>query len=207
MQHWPKQGDWRFDETYWPDPDAMVKELQDMGIELMVSIWPTVDRKSENYDEMLEKGLLIRTDRGERIAMTFQGLTVHFDPTNPAARKYVWGKAKQNYYSKGIKVFWLDEAEPEYTVYDFDNYRYHMGSNVAIGNIFPREYSRAFYEGMIEEGQTGVGQSCAVCMGRQPKVRCSCMEWRHCFFLGQLPESAGGGTIHGNRWHPLVDNR
>lgn len=18
--HWPKQGDWRFDETYWPDP-------------------------------------------------------------------------------------------------------------------------------------------------------------------------------------------
>ncbi|KAJ4329810.1 hypothetical protein N0V87_010547 [Didymella glomerata] len=154
--HWPKQSDWRFDETYWPDPKAMVKELQDMGIELMVSIWPTVDRKSENYNEMLEKGLLIRTERGERIAMTFQGITVHFDPTNPASRKYVWGKAKQNYYSKGIKVFWLDEAEPEYTVYDFDNYRYHLGSNVAVGNIFPQEYSRAFYEGMVEEGQTDV---------------------------------------------------
>jgi alpha-D-xyloside xylohydrolase len=56
--------------------DAMVKELQDMGIELMVSIWPTVDRKSENYKEMLEKGLLIRTERGERIAMSFQGLSV-----------------------------------------------------------------------------------------------------------------------------------
>ncbi|KAJ4983612.1 glycosyl hydrolase family 31 [Stagonosporopsis vannaccii] len=154
--HWPKQGDWRFDETYWPDPDAMVKELQDMGIELMVSIWPTVDRKSENYREMLEKGYLVRTERGERIAMTFQGISVHFDPTNPAARKYVWGKAKQNYYAKGIKVFWLDEAEPEYSVYDFDNYRYHLGSNIAIGNIYPREYSRAWYEGMKEEGQDGV---------------------------------------------------
>lgn len=134
----------------------MVKELQDMGIELMVSIWPTVDRKSENYKEMLEKGYLVRTERGERIAMTFQGITVHFDPTNPAARKYVWGKAKKNYYAKGIKTFWLDEAEPEYSVYDFDNYRYHLGSNVAIGNIYPREYSRAWYEGMTEEGQSGV---------------------------------------------------
>jgi alpha-D-xyloside xylohydrolase len=136
--------------------DAMIKELQEMGIELMVSIWPTVDRKSENYEEMLEKGYLIRTERGVRIAMTFQGSTVHFDPTNPDSRRYVWSKAKQNYYSKGIKVFWLDEAEPEYSVYDFDNYRYHLGSNVAIGNIYPVEYSRAFYEGMSSEGQTNI---------------------------------------------------
>jgi alpha-D-xyloside xylohydrolase len=134
----------------------MIKELKEMGIELMVSIWPTVDRKSENYEEMLEKGYLIRTERGVRIAMTFQGSTVHFDPTNPDSRRYVWGKAKQNYYSKGIKVFWLDEAEPEYSVYDFDNYRYHLGSNVAIGNIYPVEYSRAFYEGMAAEGQSNI---------------------------------------------------
>ncbi|KAH7089637.1 glycosyl hydrolases family 31-domain-containing protein [Paraphoma chrysanthemicola] len=154
--HWPTQGDWRFDETYWPDPDAMIKELQELGIELMVSIWPTVDRKSENFDEMVEKGYLIRTERGVRIAMTFQGNTVHFDPTNPGSREYIWNKVKKNYYSKGIKVFWLDEAEPEYRVYDFENYRYHLGSNVAIGNIYPREYSRAFYEGMTKEGQQNI---------------------------------------------------
>ena len=35
--HWPMQGEWKFDPTYWPDPDAMIKELKDMGIELMVS--------------------------------------------------------------------------------------------------------------------------------------------------------------------------
>lgn len=50
--------------------------------------------------------------------MDFQGNTVHYDATNPAAREYVWQKAKKNYYDKGIKVFWLDEAEPEYSVYD-----------------------------------------------------------------------------------------
>ena len=36
--HWPKQGDWKFDPVYWPDPDGMVRELKDMGIELMVSV-------------------------------------------------------------------------------------------------------------------------------------------------------------------------
>ncbi|KAF2848495.1 glycoside hydrolase family 31 protein [Plenodomus tracheiphilus IPT5] len=154
--HWPLQGEWKFDETYWPDPDAMVKELKNMGIELMVSIWPTVDERSENYEEMVEQGLLVRTDKGVRIAMTFMGNTVHFDPTNPEARQYIWEKAKKNYYEKGIKVFWLDEAEPEYSVYDFENYRYHLGPNVAIGNIYPVEYSRAFYEGMVAEGQENI---------------------------------------------------
>ncbi|KAI0153270.1 glycoside hydrolase family 31 protein [Xylariaceae sp. FL1272] len=154
--HWPLQGEWKFDPTYWPNPDAMVKELQDMNVELMVSIWPTVDKRSENFQEMLEKGYLIRVDRGVRTGLDFQGDTIHVDTTNPAAREYLWGKAKDNYYSKGIKVFWLDEAEPEYAVYDFDNYRYHAGPNVRIGNIYPVEYSRAFYEGLAKEGHRDI---------------------------------------------------
>ena len=53
-------------------------------------------------------------------------------------------------------MFWLDEAEPEYTAYDFDNYRYHRGTNLQIGNIYPVEYARTFYEGMEREGQTNI---------------------------------------------------
>ena len=79
----------------------------------MVSIWPTVDKESENYKEMVEKGLLIRHDRGIRTSMEGQGNPVHFDATKPSARSFIWNKVKDNYYSKGIKVFWLDEAEPE----------------------------------------------------------------------------------------------
>lgn len=154
--HWPKQGDWKFDPVYWPDPDGMVRELKDMGIELMVSVWPTVDRKSENYEEMLEKGYLIRTDRGFRVGLDFEGATIHFDATNPQAREYIWEKARKNYYEKGIKIFWLDEAEPEYTAYDFDNYRYYLGPNLQIGNIYPVDYARAFYEGMEAEGQENI---------------------------------------------------
>ncbi len=154
--HWPKQGEWKFDPTYWPDPDAMIAELKEMGIELMVSVWPTVDKESENFQEMLEKGYLIRCDRGVQIAFDFLGNNLIIDPTNPDARKYVWEKAKRNYYNKGVHIFWLDEAEPEYNVYDFDNYRYFRGPNVQIGNIYPVEYAKTFYEGMVNEGQENV---------------------------------------------------
>ena len=154
--HWPKQGEWKFDPVYWPDPEAMVRELKEMGIELMVSIWPTVDKTCENYEEMLERGYLIHTERGFRVGLDFQGATIHFDATNPKAREYVWGKAKQNYYDLGIKVFWLDEAEPEYSVYDFDNYRYYGGTNLQIGNTYPVEYAKAFYQGMEKEGQSNI---------------------------------------------------
>ncbi|KRF18402.1 TIM-barrel domain-containing protein [Paenibacillus sp. Soil787] len=154
--HWPMQGDWEFDPDYWPDPDAMVRELKEMGIELMVSIWPTVDKQSENYKEMLRKGYLVRTDLGIRTTMDFLNDTVFYDATNPAARDFVWQTVKKNYYDKGIKVFWLDEAEPEYSVYDFDIYRYHLGPNVQIGNIYPAMYAKTFYDGMTEAGQENV---------------------------------------------------
>lgn len=134
----------------------MIAELKSLGIELMVSIWPTVDRRSENYAEMLEKGLLIRQDRGWRNMMEGDGNCVHFDATNPAARKYVWEKAKRHYFDKGVRIFWLDEAEPEYTHYDFDNYRYHGGPDLMIGNVFPAQYSRGFYEGQRAAGQDKV---------------------------------------------------
>jgi alpha-D-xyloside xylohydrolase len=88
--------------------------------------------------------------------MDFEGDTIHFDATNPDARQYIWDKVKKNYYTKGIKIFWLDEAEPEYTVYDFDNYRYSRGTNLQIGNIYPLEYSRAFYEGQDSAGQNNI---------------------------------------------------
>lgn len=154
--HWFKQGDWKFDPVYWPDPKKMVEELNQMGVELMVSVWPTVDKTCDNYQEMLENGYLIRTDRGHRVGLDFEGATIHFDATNPQARKYVWGKIKENYYNYGIKTFWLDEAEPEYTAYDFDNYRYYLGSNLAIGNCYPKCYSQAIYEGQQAEGQTNI---------------------------------------------------
>lgn len=152
--HWPLEGDWMFDPVYWPDPDAMIRELDEMGITLMVSIWPTVDRRCSRYREMLEKGLLVRSDRGVRVTMGNN--TVFFDATNPAARGYVWSVCKKNYYDKGVHIFWLDEAEPEFSTYDFDNYRYYLGPVAKVGNSYPVFYAKAFFDGMKAAGQRNI---------------------------------------------------
>ena len=154
--HWPKMGDFRFEEEFFPDPKAMVDELKEMGIELMVSVWPQISLESENFDEMKQKGLLVKPEMGVNICMQFGGDSVFFDATNPVARAYVWEKCKTNYYEKGIRIFWLDEAEPEFGVYDFDNYRYYMGTNAQIGNIYPQQYSKGFFDGMSAEGQKDI---------------------------------------------------
>ena len=154
--HWPMQGEYKFDPDYWPDPAAMVQELEAMGIKLMVSVWPTIDRNSSQFAEMRAKGLLVRTERGVATTMEFLGDTVFYDPTNPKAREHVWNLIKQNYYDKGVRIFWLDEAEPEYAVYDFDHYRYYLGPNLQVGNIYPMKYAQGFYEGMTAENQENV---------------------------------------------------
>ena len=151
--HWSMQGDFKFEKRDWPDPAAMVKELKEMGIETVVSVWPTIDERSENFGEMSSKGYLVRTDRGNGNHMTWMGNTIFYDPTNPGARKFVWEKCKQNYYDLGIRIFWLDEAEPEYGPYDFDNYRYYAGPALQCTNIYPLMYAKGFYDGLKQSGE------------------------------------------------------
>ncbi|GGO91439.1 alpha-D-xyloside xylohydrolase [Stakelama pacifica] len=154
--HWPVQGDWRFDPREWPDPAAMTAELKAMGTELLVSIWPTVDHRSENYPALVEKGYLVRAGRGLDVQQEFLGNTRFIDVTNPGARAFLWDTAKRNYRDKGVALFWLDEAEPEYSAYDFDNYRYHSGSVLSVGNAYPLHYAQAFYDGLSAEGETKI---------------------------------------------------
>ena len=154
--HWPVQGDWKFDEKYWPDPKAMVDELHSMGIKVIVSVWPSVDRRSENFWEMTERGLLMRTERGAVQTYDFQGDCVEIDPFNPETREYVWEKCKKNYYDYGIDAFWLDNSEPDLTVYDFDHYRYCDGSALEMSNMYPQMYSRIYFDQMSKEKKSVV---------------------------------------------------
>lgn len=154
--HWTRQGDFRFEPRDWPDPEAMVKELKELGIELVVSVWPTIDERSSNYGVMAENGYLVNADRCNAIHMTWMGNTTFYDATNPKAQQFVWEQCKEHYYDYGIRCFWLDEAEPEYGPYDFDNYRYFEGPAVQCTNRYPVGYAKGFYDGLKKEGETDI---------------------------------------------------
>lgn len=57
--HWTRMGDWDFDPGEWPDPAAMIKELDSLGVHLMVSVWPTAERGSRSHDALAEAGGLV----------------------------------------------------------------------------------------------------------------------------------------------------
>lgn len=44
----------------------MLEALKELGIELMVSIWSTLDKGYENYNHMLEQGYLVRSEREDQ---------------------------------------------------------------------------------------------------------------------------------------------
>ena len=154
--HWTRQGEFRFEPRDWPDPEAMVKELKELGIELVVSVWPTIDEQSCNYGTMAEHGYLVNADRCNAIHMTWMGNTTFYDATNPKAQQFVWEQCKKNYYDYGIRCFWLDEAEPEYGPYDFDNYRYYEGPALQCTNRYPVGYAKGFYDGLKKEGESDI---------------------------------------------------
>src|SRR5699024_5870629 len=113
---------------YFPAPAEMIRELDEMGIATMVSVWPQIDWRSENYAEMKQLGLLVKANTGVDVQMVFHGNNVFFDATNPRARAYVWDKIRQNY----------------------------AGPVTEICNIYPREYAKMFYEGQQREGRTDI---------------------------------------------------
>ena len=146
--HWPKQGEYRFDKDFWPEPEKLVKTLkEEYNVEPLISIWPTVQSDAYNYEEYLNNGYLVKVNRGIRLTMQIQGNTVYLDTTNPEARDYAWSLIKENYKDIGIDYYWVDVAEPGYAVYDFDNYRYHAGTALESGNLYPNAYLKMVYDG------------------------------------------------------------
>jgi alpha-D-xyloside xylohydrolase len=143
--HWHMMGDWAMDPRDWPDPAAMMKELKEMGVELMVSVWPTVNPSNPVYKEMAERGLLAHTVHGVQVHIpvtdtTPEGVSMaaFYDATNPQGRAFVWERVKKNYLDYGVRVFWLDADEPELMPLHAENIRYQLGTGLEITNIYCR---------------------------------------------------------------------
>ena len=154
--HWTYQGDWKFDPLYWPEDKvrAMCEHIHAHGTKIMVSVWPSVDKRSENYYSFLEAGFLSDTEKGGPQTYDFQGDCGTLDVFAPGAAECVWDLCRQHYRDLGIDLFWLDNCEPDTVEYDYDNIRYRTGRATKVGSEYPKVLSKAFAEGMRKEGET-----------------------------------------------------
>ncbi|WP_227287878.1 TIM-barrel domain-containing protein [Boseongicola sp. H5] len=156
---WTRQGEWRFDPKDWPDPEAMVAELAELGVEVMVSIWPTVSASSIHYRQMTEEGLLLGTERGIPAIIPFPdkdpfgvGFFTYYDAFNPAARAFHWDIVQQNYLDKGIRHFWLDACEPEMRPAHPENIRTALGNGAEMLCAYPLVHEAGYREGLTRAG-------------------------------------------------------
>jgi alpha-D-xyloside xylohydrolase len=161
--HWHMMGDWAMDPRDWPDPAGMMRELHELGVELMVSIWPTVNPSNPAYTEMARRGLLAQTVHGVHAHMAISDTTpegvsmvAFYDATNPDARAFLWDRVKTNYFDHGVRVFWLDADEPELMPMHAENIQYALGAGLEVTNIYPLLHQRGFYEGMLAAGHAEV---------------------------------------------------
>ncbi len=88
------KGDPVYNSGY-TDVPAELKTLHDEHVHTMISAWALMDSTSENFKQMVQKGLEIDN-------------TQLYDPTNPAARDLFWNQFVGKLFAQGWDAFWLD---------------------------------------------------------------------------------------------------
>ncbi len=92
-------GQKTFDASRFPDPSEMVRKLHELNAHFMISVWPTMDEKSENYKEFKEKGLLLPGSNA-------------YNVFSENGRKLFWKQVKEGLFCHGIDAWWCDSSEP-----------------------------------------------------------------------------------------------
>lgn len=144
VQDWQWWGDtgWNsltFDKAKYPDPNAMVKEVHDLGIKIMISVWSRVEHATLVGDALEEKGYFIPE-------------TEWIDFFNPEASQFYWECVRDSMVRRGFDAWWFDATEPDN---DYELLDRRVNNNTIPGavyrNVYPLVMNRAMYNGFKED--------------------------------------------------------
>ena len=153
--HWAEFGDWSFNPKCFPDPAAMVQELNDMGVELAVTFWPMVTPSGAYYNNFTSAGFfaLNLTTGLPAPVESWSGPMYLTDETNAAARKAIYAAFRRGYGQFGIRTVWLDGSEPERSGADnFGQFRLAGGTDNEVGEAWILNHVQAMAEGFAADG-------------------------------------------------------
>ncbi len=92
-------GQKTLDPERFPDPNGMMAEIHKFHSRLMISIWPNMDPKTGNNQEMKAHNCLL-------------GNLTTYDAFSPQGRETYWRQANTGLFSHGIDAWWCDCTEP-----------------------------------------------------------------------------------------------
>ncbi|KAJ5991705.1 hypothetical protein N7451_007429 [Penicillium sp. IBT 35674x] len=177
-QSWAHQGDWALDPRLWSNVAEMAAQVKNLtDAEMMASLWPSVADNSVNYLEMMARGYLSATRSGPGTTDSWNGSYIrNYDSTNPEARQFLWNTLKRNYFDKGIKNFWIDQADGgalgeayenngqstyiQSVPFPLPDVNYAAGTQRSVGKLYPWAHQQAIEEGFRNATSSEMGSAC-----------------------------------------------
>lgn len=148
-------GDYKFDETCWPDPKGMIDELEDRGVKLMLSPYSQfINNQSVNFPAANASHLLAVNGDGS-VVYGYQNSAV-FDLYGSEGRGFMADRLAETYLKQGLKVVWHDCDEwcndmggqgPADGIYYPS-----VGSGDAVASGYPGVLSQSWREAFQREG-------------------------------------------------------
>lgn len=149
-------GSQEFDETRFPDPMGMIKELHEKyNTKFMISVWAKFYEGINAYKEFDKNGWLYKRNildgRLDWIGKGYKN--TFYDAYNPDARTGFWNLLNKHLYSKGIDAWWMDASEPDiHSNLDIERRKEittpnYLGSSTEYFNAFPLQNAKGIYEG------------------------------------------------------------
>lgn len=148
--YWPEDtwSDKSFDDTRYPDPTGLCRQVHDQHAHIMISVWPNT-RGGDSFRELFDKDQLM-TDEG-----TYGGGGV-YNVFDDAACDTYWNQLNHGIFRHGFDAWWCDASEPfepaygayieadEQKAVSLDTYKRWMDSRKI--NLYSLLHSRNVYE-------------------------------------------------------------
>ncbi len=115
--YWPIDawGCHNFEESRYPNPQAMLDSVHAMNGRFMISVWPKFYDTTKNYKELDSKGWMYHQAITDDIHDWLGYRGSFYDAYDAGARKMFWRQMDENLYSKykfGVDAWWMDASEP-----------------------------------------------------------------------------------------------
>ena len=140
-------GSHQFEASRFPNPQAMLDSVHQMGGRFMISVWPKFYCNTDNYKELDKKGWMyhqaVTDDIHDWVGPGYVGS--FYDAYDAGARKMFWRQMNDNLYSKykyGIDAWWMDASEPNVRDCTPMWYRKALSGPTALGTT--TEYFNAY---------------------------------------------------------------
>ena len=140
-------GSHQFEASRYPNPQAMLDSVHQMGGRFMISVWPKFYCNTDNYKEIDQKGWMyhqaVKDDIHDWVGPGYVGS--FYDAYDAGARKLFWRQMDENLFSKykyGIDAWWMDASEPNVRDCTPMWYRKALSGPTALGTT--TEYFNAY---------------------------------------------------------------